>query len=342
MNKRKTILIVDDSDIDRTILKTVLSDDFEINEKSSGFAAINFLGTNKEKLDAILLDVSMPAVDGFDVLKFMKESGINNVPVFLITSEATRDNVERAAHYGVTELIRKPFDNKYILRRIKHQVGMVSNEPLSDEDIQETRNYIASLETVYNRYLRNFGKDAGHYKRMSDLMRIMLTEYAVGNTEPALDKTRIELISKAGYFCNIGDMSVPSETIIPSGKPGFIQDNRLYHVIAGADIIGLNRSKHCRYFIDVCTDICLHHHERYDGKGFPHKVIGEHNLIYSQIARLACDFDRLFFQYQGHSKTQFIFVTSELAKDEGNVSKKILSTLTDCSKEILDYYQALK
>ncbi len=340
MSKKRTILIVDDSDIDRTILKTILDEEFEIIEKNSGFAAINFLRSNKDELDALLLDISMPAVDGFDVLQFMKDSNILDISVFLITSEATVTNVQKATQYGVTEFIRKPFNKEYITKRIKQQVGVISEYTLTDTDIQEMNKYIKKLHTIYDQYLKNLGIDSGHYKRISDLMHIMLTNYAVYNAEPALDKERIDIISKAGYFYDIGAMAVPSGTAKTANGSAAPQDRSPAHAIMGTKIISLNFSKHCRYFVDVCSDICIHHHERYDGKGYPHKILKDHNLIYSQMCRLACDFDCLFSEYQTHSKTLFTFVSSELAKDEGNVSKKVLASLTDCADEIVSYYQA--
>ncbi len=341
MSKNKTLLVVDDSDVDRTILKTILSEEFNIIEKSSGFAAVNFLTSLKDgpnAPDAILLDVSMPAVNGFDVLQFMKEAGISNIPVFLITAEATRSNVERATQYGVAEFIRKPFDKRYIIKRIKLQLGIISEHSLTETDLMYTYRYIEELERLYKRYLNNFSGDIKHYQRISDLMKLLLTAFTASSKKRKLDKTRIELISKAGFFCDIGNMVIPPASVQISGAVNGHRDLYQYHTLMGAEFINLNHSRHCRYFIDICTDICMHHHERYDGKGFPHKIVGDHNLIYSQMCRLADQFDQMFYQYQAHSETQFMFVLSELERDAGNVSKEMLSNLADCKSEIIQYY----
>ena len=107
MNGKK-LLIVDDSEIDRLILKTILEDDFEIKEAENGYAAIEMLSRKMYIPDAILLDISMPLFSGFDVLRMIRDKQLVQCPVFLITSEATKDNVMRAAEFSIAEFISKP------------------------------------------------------------------------------------------------------------------------------------------------------------------------------------------------------------------------------------------
>lgn len=122
MNKK--ILLVDDSETDRMILKNILGDEFHIVEAENGYAAVEMIPNMFKDLDAILLDVSMPVMDGFSVLQFMKESNIDNIPVFLITAEATHGNVEKAAYYNVCEFLKKPFEKEEILRRLRSRLGL--------------------------------------------------------------------------------------------------------------------------------------------------------------------------------------------------------------------------
>jgi len=341
VNVNKKILIVDDSDVDRVMLKAMLCGEFEIVEKCGGYTAIDFLKENRNKLDIILLDVSMPGMDGFGVLQFMKDNGIKNLPVLLITSEATRDNVQKARQYNVSGFLKKPFEKEDILKRIRQQFGIITEYELTNAHIRETYRYIEELEVIYKRYLINFGEDYEHYLRMKDVMKILLTKYAAFAKNKYLDSDHIEIISKAGFFCDIGNMVVPPETvkILKTRKLG--KDGYQNHTILGADLIGLNHSEYCQYFVDICTDICLHHHERYDGKGFPHKITGDYNLIYTQICRLVDNFDNLFIKYLGHNEQQFEFVLNDLIKDEGNVSRDVFSILKNCKTEVIQYYQAI-
>lgn len=78
----KKLLLVDDSEIDREILKSILGDDYEITEADNGYAALKVIPKLINELDAILLDVSMPILDGFSVLRLMRENNLDKVPVF--------------------------------------------------------------------------------------------------------------------------------------------------------------------------------------------------------------------------------------------------------------------
>ncbi len=124
MGYRKNILIVDDSEVDRKVLEEILSHDFEVFQVNSGYAALNFLQDKEVSFDAVLLDISMPLLDGFSVLDLMEKYQIKEIPVFLITSEATLKNIQKAAQYNVAEFIRKPFDGNAILKRLKAKLGM--------------------------------------------------------------------------------------------------------------------------------------------------------------------------------------------------------------------------
>ncbi len=339
MNERKTIMVVDDSDVDRTILTSILSDEFEIIEKNSGFAVVNHFTNDQGNPDALLLDISMPAVDGFGVLQLMKDLGIRSVPVFLVTAEATRENVAKAMQYNVAEFIRKPFDRDYIIERLKLHLGIMDEYELTDKDLEETYRYINELGTVYKRYLRNLGGDYDRCQRISDLMKMLLKEYSRLFPKQALDENQIDIISKAGYFCDIGNMVVPPETVKTETSSKAYEDHYMQHTILGAKLLHLNFSAHCKYFIEICSDICAHHHERYDGKGFPHRIIGDHNLIGSQMCRLAARFDNLFSPYEIHNGNQFEVVLREMEKDKGNVSNDVFSTLGYCRSNILRYYR---
>jgi len=341
MDKKKRILLVDDSDIDRMMLNAMLCDQFDVIQKCGGFTAVDFLKANKNNLDVVLLDISMPVMGGFDVLKVMKEEQIINLPVILITSEATRDNVLKARQFGVSGFLKKPFDREEILARVRQQLGIIVEYELTNADIRETFKYISELEMIFKRYLINFGEKYEHYLRIKDLMKIMLTQYSTTNVKKHLDETRIEIISKAGFFCDIGNMIVPPETIQFSKPRLADRDGYQNHTLLGAELIKLNHLNNCKYFIEICSDICTHHHERYDGKGYPHKIIGESNLIYTQICRLADKFDLLFYRYKEHNQQQFDLVFGFMKEDKGFVSENVIALLADCKMQIVNYYQSI-
>ncbi len=339
MDDLKRILIVDDSEIDREILKSILVGEFKVIEADNGYSALEIILKNKEHFDAVLLDISMPVLDGLSVLRILRENDVEDVSVFMITSEATKDNIEKATQYNISEFIRKPFDRDEILKRVRSNLGVTARSRFTDEDIRETKRYISDLQSIYDRYLALLGADKEHNGRMVDLMRLLLEKYSSLVNEQGLDHFQIEMISKAAYFCNIGNMllqNVPADAEQTNDKTAngvFYQ-----HTVMGADFIKLNYSEHCRYFVDICADMCLYHHERYDGKGFPQGIAGDDIMIYTQMYGLLGRFDKLFFKCHGHNERQFDMVLYELEKDSGIVSREVFSLLQASKSDIVIYY----
>ena len=338
----KQILIVDDSEIDRAILKSILGDRFNVIETDNGYKALEIISKLKNDLDIIFLDISMPLISGFDLLRLLRDNKLNHIPVFLISGEATKDNVLRASEFEVTEFIGKPFDREDILRRLQSRLGLTTTYELSPEDIAETEKYIAALENVYKSYLSNFGKDDSHYVHMSALMKILLTRYRMKNPEAELTTKKIDIISKAAYFCDIGKMMVPDKmSMISSRDADKVQILMNNHTKMGANIIRLNPSKRCEFFVQICTDMCVYHHERFDGKGYPYRLSGRNNLIYNQMCRLVDEFDTLLSKFYASNEQQASFVANRLLQDQGIVSPELLELLDECKASIFEYYARL-
>ena len=150
MQGLKKILIVDDSEIDRMVLKGILENEFDVYEVDNGYAALDMLIMQKKPLDAIFLDISMPILDGLDVLSIMRKHKLDNIPIFMITSEATKDNIEKAIQYHIEDFIRKPFDREFILQRIRARLNIEPQYTCSDKDMEMIKKYIADLEGIYN------------------------------------------------------------------------------------------------------------------------------------------------------------------------------------------------
>ncbi len=343
MEDMKRILIVDDSEIDREVLHNMLDGEygeFEVVEANDGYYALDLILKKGEKFDAILLDVSMPLYDGISVLRILREHNLQDVKIFMITVEATKENIEKALQYNIADFIRKPFDKNEVLKRLRTKLGVEKKGSLASADIDETRKYIADLEYVYESYLSLTGQDNKKDARRAYFMKVMLEKAAerkIGTEE--LDDFQIEMICKAAYFCNIGNMllqNVPTDT--ESAGENKANDYYQQHTLMGAYLLRLNYSKHCKRFVDICAEICLHHHERFDGKGFPHGCRGNNNSIYAQICGLIERFEELFLGYSRHNATQFDYVMNQLEKDSGFVSNKVLLLLMESKAEIVEYY----
>ncbi|MGN0682054.1 MAG: response regulator, partial [Oscillospiraceae bacterium] len=315
------LLLVDDSEIDRSILKNILEPDFKTVEVSNGYEALQMLGDgNKEKIDGVLLDISMPILDGFTVLKMLREGG-NNIPVVLMTAEATKENVERGIKYNISGFLGKPFNPYTVITKLRSMYKDQSEEDEEEQnaqevpveeveiiDVDESMAYFAQLKNVYVSYLKNANRDDESYVRVSDLLGILLEEYAVTHKKADLNMERINLISKAAYLYDIGRMGIPDE-IIHNHKT--LDDGLIVyedHAKFGAFIVRLNKNKGCEFFVDACAEICMHHHERYDGGGYPHKLDGSDITYYTNMTSLCIEFDRMFFKREEYNDRQFDFI----------------------------------
>ena len=333
----KRVLIVDDSMVDRMILKNILESSFKVIEADSGNKAFEYITTMRDELDVILLDLSMPHIDGFDVLSFMKEKGIDDIPVLVVSTETTIENVQKAVQYDVSEFIKKPYDKDDVLERLRLRTGVIPEYDLTREELIETMKYIADLETIYKAYLDNHEKSDERYQRRADLMQIMLNAYRRRGGD--LNPDSIMLISKAAYFCDIGEMFVPEEKQKDSLE-GFVKNrDKEKHTILGANLIRLNRSKACRYFVEICSGMCLHHHERYDGRGYPHGIKGKCNSIYNQICRVLDELDERRSRFYGDKAKPIKFIIAHLVEDGMSVAgKEVYNLLEECEPLIFDYY----
>ncbi len=337
---KRHLLVVDDSDIDRLVLKSMIGDEYYLQEVTNGSMAIEFITRSYEQLDAILLDITMPHITGFDVLHFMRDKGITDLPVFLITSESTRENVELARKYGVEEFICKPFIKEDILRRLHSRLGVVPDFDLQKEAVFETNSYIEAMRSLYQRYLVNFGKNDDRYRVMEDLMGILLTQYSRTKQGKGMVPECIEIISKAAYFCDIGEIFIPDKRmqLIADGQV-VSHELRQSHTVLGANFVRLNHSEECKYFVEICSGMCMHHHERWDGNGYPDGIRGKNNSIFNLLCRFVDDFEdkRSKFYGNGSSSVKFI-LRHALNDDQDMLGEEVLSLIEDCELQIQNYF----
>ena len=119
MNKRQKILIADDAKFNRDILKEFLGETYDYLEAENGNQVIQMIGENIG-IDLMLLDINMPQMNGFEVLKIMKRSQcIAEIPVIMVSSEDAVDTMRKAYELGITDYIKRPFDSVIVKKRVQ-------------------------------------------------------------------------------------------------------------------------------------------------------------------------------------------------------------------------------
>lgn len=126
---KSRILIVDDSEFNRAILSEILQEDYEIIEADSGEAALEKLDEYGMRISLVLLDIIMPGMDGFEVLKYMAdEHWLSDVPVIMISSEDSDNYIRRAYEMGVSDYINRPFDANVVYQRVSNTIKLYAKQ----------------------------------------------------------------------------------------------------------------------------------------------------------------------------------------------------------------------
>lgn len=124
----KKILVVDDAELNRELLKDILNDNYMVETAKDGAEALNKLRIHQDELSALLLDLRMPVLDGFSVLKEMKKHNdwMKRFPVLIISSEGAVEVETKCLELGVSDFIHKPFDSSIVKHRIENAIELFS------------------------------------------------------------------------------------------------------------------------------------------------------------------------------------------------------------------------
>lgn len=123
--KKQRILVVDDSALNRELLSEMLSDDYKICEAQNGQEAVELLADHWREYSLVLLDINMPVMDGYEVLRYMKaHNWLEALPVIAISAETREDNIGLAYELGVSDYFKRPFDISAVRRRVRNTIAL--------------------------------------------------------------------------------------------------------------------------------------------------------------------------------------------------------------------------
>ena len=298
--RKQTILIADDSEINRSLLADMLGNEFEILEAEDGQQAVAALQREGGKIDLVLLDIVMPNMDGFEVLASMIRNGwMKDIPVIMISSETSPSCIERAYELGVTDFINRPFDVWIVRKRVMNTLVLTSKQKklvsLVTDQIFEREKMSNTMITILSHIVefRN-GESGMHVLHIRTLVDLLLRDLVLKTEKYSLTQTDISLISTASALHDIGKIGIPDEIL---NKPGKLT-NEEYEIMKKHSEIGAGMLDDLDFLQDeklitYARQICRWHHERYDGKGYPDGLKGEEIPIAAQIVSLADVYDAL-------------------------------------------------
>jgi putative two-component system response regulator len=303
--KKNAILVADDQEINRVIIKQIFSA-YETFEAVNGRECLQILEKEHERLAVILLDCVMPVMNGLEVLDAMlRLPYAKTIPVIMITG-MNIDNIESDAYErGIADIIYKPFHSSIVYKRVMNTIELYQHknelEALVQEQFQklEQKNellahlneaLIDSLSTIVE--FRNT-ESGMHIRRISELTRIMLKELQ-NKPEFGLTDQKIDKIASAAMLHDFGKIAIPDAVLLKPGKltPEEFEIMKT-HCEQGCALLKRVSFLEDRELYQYSYEICLSHHERYDGRGYPQHLKGDQIPLSAQVVSVADVYDAL-------------------------------------------------
>ena len=338
------ILIVDDSEMNRTILSEILSDEYDIIEASSGETAVDMLRKYERGISLVLLDIVMPGMDGFGVLDYMnRHHYLEDIPVIMISSEDSTESVRKAYEMGVSDYINRPFDAGVVHRRIFNMIKLYAKQrrliTLITNQVYEKEKNNRMMVGILSQIVEFRNGESGSHVLNINILTGMLLERLVQRT----DKYNVTwserlLITTASALHDIGKIGIDDKIL---NKPGrFTEEERKImqeHTIIGARILENMEEYQDEELMRVAYQICRWHHERYDGKGYPDGLKGDEIPISAQVVALADVYDalvseRVYKKACSHEKAIQMILNGEC----GTFNPILLECLLDIQDRIKD------
>lgn len=297
---KQQILIVDDSEINREILKEILKEDYRILEAANGEECLEQLERYGTGISLVLLDIVMPEMDGFEVLAAMNQNHwIEDIPVIMISSEDSDSYIRRAYEMGVSDYISRPFDAKIVYQRVLNMIKLYAKQRrlihLVTRQIYEkernNRMMIGILSQIVE--FRN-GESGLHVIHINLITQLLLEQLVKKTGKYQLSWEDRLLIATASALHDIGKIGIDEKIL---NKPGKLTKEEFEimktHTLIGAQMLDNLDMYRNEKLLKLAHEICRWHHERYDGKGYPDGFVGEEIPISAQVVSLADVYDAL-------------------------------------------------
>jgi len=294
--KNSRILVVDDEIINLRLIEKILH--------SAGYQFVELVSDSREavercckqKSDLILLDINMPYLDGYDVMRNLQ--ALNQelcAPIMVLTAQQSREFRVKALDLGARDFITKPFDQVELLARVRnllHAFKFEQSLSSRKEQLEHlVRERTQELHDTRLQIVRKLGRAAefrdnetgNHIIRMSKIAALL--GRACGFKEYDCD-----LLLNSSPMHDIGKIGIPDNILLKKGKLDAEEwEIMKTHTVIGGDILAGDDSD----VMQMARSIALTHHEKWDGSGYPKGLVGENIPLVGRITAIADVFDAL-------------------------------------------------
>lgn len=299
--EKPSILCVDDDPTNLRFLMEVLKKEYTVYLAPSGERALAFL--NKRRPDLILLDIEMPGMSGYEVIRVIKQQEEwRDIPIIFLTGVEGRENEQAAFDLGAVDYILKPISAGIVKSRAglhieletyrKNLEGLVE---LRTDQLDRTQDCILDMLANMTSYRDN--ETGAHIKRTTYYTEVIL-ENLIMQDHPAfqMDEDYAESMIKSAKLHDIGKVAVPDNILLKPGRltPEEFEMIKL-HTVYGAEILdnAMEELGDTSSFLNVAREIIIGHHEKWDGTGYPNGFAGEDIPLAARVMALVDVYDAL-------------------------------------------------
>lgn len=312
---KPVVLIAEDDEVNRDILREILKDGYEVIEAGDGKSAVSYIESAKTKLNLVIADIHMPVMDGFGVIEYLHKEGLSDrIPVIITTADQSADVLLLGKKYRVADIVYKPFKVKAIRKSVDALFEILKCERGVNDVISEKSEHFVNQYTALKKAdsIRDFCWEDTirlimdellpggvlHRKRIHNYTRAVLDKLKTDFPKYRLTDADVDMISKCTLMHDIGSVVIPDEVYDKGDATsyrGLMQIRK--RPVVGSELINLifansthlDEKRHC-------YEICRYMRERFDGKGYPDGLLGIEIPVSAQVVGLVHRYDELRFK----------------------------------------------
>lgn len=300
LEEKPVILLVDDAMMNRMMLAGILGGDYRILEAGNGKQCLELLREKAGQISLVLLDINMPVMDGFEVLRTMNTNHtIEDVPVIMISSDDSEEAIRKAYELGASDYVSRPFDAKIVYRRVVNTIKLYAKQrrlvQMVSDQIRAREKNTDVLVGVLSQIVefRN-GESGSHVRHIRVITETLLHRLMELTSRYDLTPEQQDDIPLASALHDIGKIGI-DEAIL--NKPGKLTAEEFAviktHSMLGAEMLQKTESFADQPLLQTAYEIARWHHERWDGKGYPDGLKGDDIPISAQLVSMADVYDAL-------------------------------------------------
>ena len=342
LQNKSQILLVDDSAMNRMMLKEILGGDYSILEAENGQECLEKMQAEAGNIALVLLDINMPVMDGFEVLKAMNVNHtIEDIPVIMISSDDSDAAIRRSYELGASDYVTRPFDARIVYRRVTNTIKLYAKQrrlvQMVSDQIRARENNTDTLVGVLSHIVefRN-GESGAHVRHIRIITELLLHRLLEISSQYPITAEQQDNIPLASALHDIGKIGIDEKIL---NKPGKLTPEEFEviktHSMLGAEMLHQLENFNEQPLLQTAYEITRWHHERWDGRGYPDGLKGDAIPISAQLVALADVYDaltseRCYKKAFSHEKAVQMILNGEC----GAFNPLLLQCLTDMQTDL--------